>query len=94
MLFRSQTKYLQNGAYIRLKDLSLSYTIPQKIVTNLGISQLRVFASGQNLWEGTKLFEFLDPDTTGKRKSNGDLDTDGKVYPFSRSYSFGINLTF
>ena len=90
----TQTKYLQNGAYIRLKDLSLSYTIPQKIVTNLGISQLRVFASGQNLWEGTKLFEFLDPDTTGKRKSNGDLDTDGKVYPFSRSYSFGINLTF
>lgn len=98
---QTQTKYLQNGAYIRLKDLTVSYTIPQRLLSSIGVSQLKVFASGQNLWEGTKLFKFLDPDITGNRmtqnkdgKKAGDLDTDGKVYPFCRSYSFGVNLTF
>lgn len=89
-----QTKYLQDGAYIRLKDLSLSYTIPNRLTSKIGISEVRVFASGQNLWEASKLFEFLDPDIVGNRNSSGDLDTDGRAYPFSRAYSFGINLTF
>lgn len=98
---QTQTKYLQNAAYIRLKDLTLSYTFPKKWLTTLGVEQLRVFASGQNLWVGTKLYKYLDPDIVTTRRANskdnkivGDLNADGKVYPFSRTYSFGINLTF
>lgn len=89
-----QTKYLQNGAYIRLKDVTLSYSLPKAWLSRIGFSQLKVFVSGQNLWEATKLYKYLDPDITGKRKNNGDLDTDGKVYPFSRTYAVGLNLTF
>ncbi|MCD8184463.1 MAG: TonB-dependent receptor [Bacteroides sp.] len=96
-----QTKYLQNAAYIRLKDLTLSYTLPKSWLSNIGIEQLKIFASGENLFVGTKLFKYLDPDIVGNRRTDstegkkvGDLDSDGKVYPFSRSYSFGINLTF
>lgn len=91
---QAQTKYLQNAAYIRLKDLTLSYSIPTNLLAQVGIAQLKVFVSGQNLWEGTKLYKYLDPDAAGKRKSNFDLDTDYKIYPFTRSYSFGINVTF
>ncbi|WP_294534764.1 TonB-dependent receptor [uncultured Bacteroides sp.] len=96
-----QTKYLQNGAYIRLKDLTISYTLPKKWLSPVGIDQLKVFASGQNLWVGTKLFKYLDPDIVSTRRSKtdgdnlaGTLTSDGKAYPFSKTYSVGINLTF
>ena len=64
---QTQTKYLQNGAFIRL-----------------------------NLWEATGLYKYLDPDAVGRRDNNGNLkvDDNGSVYPFTRSYSFGINVTF
>lgn len=102
-----QTKYIQNGAYIRLKDVTLSYTIPKSLTNRIGIQQLKVYVSGQNLWEATGLYKYLDPDVVGSRQSStkdsngnevtvGSLATDsgGRVYPFTRSYSFGINVTF
>lgn len=89
-----QTKYLQNGAYIRLKDVTLSYTIPKKLTTRIGLDELKVYVSGQNLWETTKLYKYIDPDALSKRTNKGDLNSDGKIYPFTRSYSFGVNLTF
>ena len=93
---QTQTKYLQNGAYIRLKDVTLSYTVPKKFTTQFGIQALKVFVSGQNLWEATGLYRYLDPDAVGRRNNNGDLNLsdNGSVYPFTRSYSFGINVTF
>ena len=93
---QTQTKYLQNGAFIRLKDVTLSYTIPKALINKYGIGQLKVFVSGQNLWEATGLYKYLDPDAVGRRDNNGNLkvDDNGSVYPFTRSYSFGINVTF
>ncbi|WP_459189497.1 SusC/RagA family TonB-linked outer membrane protein [Parabacteroides sp. APC149_11_2_Y6] len=93
---QAQTKYLQNGAYIRLKDVTLSYTLPKRWISPIGVNQLKVFFSGQNLFEVTGLYKYLDPDIVGSRKDNGDLAVSdgGKVYPFTRSYSFGINVTF
>ncbi len=104
---QTQTKYLQNGAYIRLKNVTISYTIPKSLTTKFGVQQLKVYVSGQNLWEATGLYKYLDPDVVGLRNSSttdssgntvtlGSLATDsgGRVYPFTRSYSFGINVTF
>lgn len=104
---KEQTKYIQNGAYIRLKDVTLSYTIPKSLTNRIGIQQLKVYVSGQNLWEATGLYKYLDPDVVGSRQSstknsNGDTvtlgslatDSGGRVYPFTRAYSFGINVTF
>ena len=62
---QTQTKYLQNGAFIRLKDVTLSYTIPKALINKYGIGQLKVFVSGQNLWEATGLYKYLDPDAVG-----------------------------
>ena len=99
---QTQTKYLQNGAYIRLKDVTLSYTIPQSLTSRIGIQQLKIYVSGQNLWEATGLYKYLDPDVVGSRQTSssdgtvGDLavEAGGRVYPFTRAYSFGINVTF
>ena len=99
---QTQTKYIQNGAYIRLKDVTLSYTIPQSLTSRIGIQQLKIYVSGQNLWEATGLYKYLDPDVVGSRQTSssdgtvGDLavEAGGRVYPFTRAYSFGINVTF
>ena len=81
-----QTKYLQNAAYIRLKNITLGYTIPTVITSKWGISNLRVYFSGENLWTGTSLNSQFDPETIS---SNG-----GAAYPLSKTYSFGLSVTF
>ena len=48
-----QTRYLQNASYIRLKNLSLGYTLPQQINQKFFVSQMRLYISGDNLWTGT-----------------------------------------
>ena len=58
-----QTKYLQNAAYMRLKNLQIGYTLPRKIVQKMGVQNLRFFASGENLLTITDLVKFFDPET-------------------------------
>ena len=81
-----QTKYLQNAAYIRLKNITLGYTIPSVITSKWGISNLRVYFSGENLWTGTSLNKQFDPETISSNS--------GAAYPLSRTYSFGLSVTF
>ena len=81
-----QTKYLQNAAYIRLKNLTLGYTIPKDITNKWGINNLRVYFSGENLWTGTSLNKQFDPETISSDQ--------GAAYPLSRTYSFGLSVTF
>lgn len=83
---KTQSRYLQNGAYIRLKNLQLGYTLPKVISTKIGISKLRVFASGENLWTGTKLKETFDPEALGY--GNGSVG-----YPLSQTFSAGVSIT-
>lgn len=91
---QTQTKYLQDASYIRLRDLTIGYTLPQNWLKPMGISQLKVFVSGQNLWEATDFYKYVDPDMTANTSANGNFGGDMKAYPFCRSYSFGVNLTF
>jgi TonB-linked SusC/RagA family outer membrane protein len=80
-----QTKYLQDASYMRLKNLQLGYTIPQSLLSDVGISKLRFYVSGENLATITSLLKTIDPEFAG---------TDGKIYPLQRTWSFGLNLTF
>ncbi len=84
-----QTKYLQNAAYMRLKNLQIGYTLPRKIVQKMGIQNLRFFASGENLLTITDLVKFFDPETI----ESGSF-AHGYAYPLSRTYAFGLNITF
>lgn len=81
----TQTRYLQNSAYARLKNLTFGYTLPKKWTDKANIERLRLFFSGDNLCEITGLYKYykLDPECLG-----------GQMYPLQRSYSFGLNVTF
>jgi len=82
---RASTFFLQDGSYLRLKNLVFGYTIPEKLVKKIGIERLRFYFSGDNLFTSTK-FKGLDPERGG----SGDL----VQYPQNKIYSFGLNVTF
>lgn len=86
---KTQTRYLQDASYARLKNLQLGYTLPAHIASAMRISKLRVFVSGENLITITKLSDLFDPETIG-----GGNWGHGNVYPLSRTYAFGLSLTF
>lgn len=89
---QTQTRYLQNAAYIRLKNLQVGYTIPATITSHWGIENLRIFFSGENLWTGTGVKKQYDPETIGYDPNNWS-DYVGMSYPLSRTLSFGLNIT-
>lgn len=82
-----QSRYLQNAAYLRLKNLQIGYTIPRIITNKVGIDKLRFFVSGENLATWTKMTSIFDPETISGLSY-------GNVYPLSKTYSFGVNVTF
>lgn len=83
---QTQSRYLQNAAYIRLKNLQLGYTLPVKLTSRWGIRALRLYLSGENLWTGTSLVEQFDPETI----SGG---SGGIGYPLSKTLSCGLSIT-
>jgi len=95
-----QTGHMLNAAYLRLKNLTIGYTLPSAITERIGIGSLRIFASGENVLEFSELREYFDPETTNVNsntdptRSIGRSDGNGMTYPFQRSYSFGLNVRF
>lgn len=78
---RASTKYLQNGAYMRLKNITLAYTFPKALISKVSLNALKVFVSAENLATISSLPKGYDPE----RLSWG--------YPFYRTLSFGLNVT-
>ena len=85
---QAQTRYLQNAAYMRLKNLQLGYTLPKSVTHKLGIENVRFYVSGENLLTITSLSSTMDPETAGIGSQGG------TVYPLSRTYSFGVSINF
>jgi TonB-linked SusC/RagA family outer membrane protein len=85
---QTQTRYLLNAAYIRLKNLSLGYTLPQNITRKVFINGLRLYVSGENLWTGTKMAPMFDPEAIG-----GSNSTSGDYYPLQKMLSVGLSVT-
>ena len=85
---KTQTRYLQDASYIRLKNLQVGYSLPKNIVEKIGFQKIRFYFSGENLWTGTKLSSLFDPETFDDPKGWG-----GCVYPLNRTLSFGVNVT-
>lgn len=83
-----QTKYMLNGAYLRMKNLTVGYTLPAKLTNRWHISRIRVYVSADNLFEISALKKYFDPEAVTQSSSYG------YVYPFNRQYSFGVNVTF
>lgn len=80
-------KYLLDASYLRWKNLTIGYRLPGEIIQSLGLSQVRVYLSGENLMEWSEISDIVDPEAV---TNNGR----GYVYPFQRRYSLGINVQF
>ena len=104
-----QTRYLQNVAYICLKNLQFGYTLPQPIVSKAKLQNVRVYISAENLWCWSPLYKHTrdldvtniygsDPDLTDADMSsglNGNRGSgDGNSYPQMKSVSLGLSVTF
>ncbi len=83
-----QSRYLLNASYIRLKNLSIGYTLPQNLVAKWKLQNLRVFVTGENLWTGTGLTDLFDPETIASAPAGM------MKYPMSAVYSFGLSVTY
>lgn len=80
-----QTRFIQNAAYIRLKNISLSYNLPEKLIKKWGLDKMELYASGMNLWEYSKIHKPLDPET---------IQTGLIEFPMQRIITFGLNISF
>lgn len=91
---KTQTGYLQNAAYMRLKNFQIGYTLPNRWTQKAGMSNVRIFFSGENLFTVTGLPDGFDPETinTGYGATWGVQS--GKSYPLSRTFSTGISVNF
>lgn len=87
---QTQTAYLENAAYIRLKNFQLGYTLPTSLTQKVGISKARIFFSAENLFTLTGLPSGIDPETLGNNNDYGGQAN----YPLTRTFSTGISVNF
>ena len=89
-------RYLLNLAYLRLKSLTIGYTLPRKLTQKIMVNRLRAYATGENLFEFNKLRGVnIDPEidwTTGGTEN--DARAFGRSYPYRRTFSLGIQVVF
>jgi hypothetical protein len=80
-----QTKYLLSAAYLRVKNITLGYSLPADLLEKMHIQKLRFFVTGENIFEWSSIKKHIDPEATEGR---------GYAYPFHRKLSMGMNLSF
>lgn len=86
---QTQSKYVQNASYLRMKNLQVGYTLPEKLTRKFFVSNLRLYVSVDNLFTVTKLKKVFDPETIG----GGYNSSYGNAYPLARTWSFGLSLS-
>jgi TonB-linked SusC/RagA family outer membrane protein len=99
----AQTRYLQNVAYLRMKNIQIGYNLPAEWISRIGARSLRVYFSGENLFTYSPMYKIVKNtiDVENAVAADRDINTDpnsnpgdGYNYPLLKSFSFGINLTF
>lgn len=90
---RTSTRFLEDGSYLRMKNLTLGYTFDKSLVSKLKIRSLRIYASSQNLFTITKYSGF-DPEVSTFSDTNTAPGTDFLTFPQGKTYTFGINVGF
>ena len=90
---RWSDRYIEDGSYIRLKNLSLGYTFTKKALRSLGIESLRLYTNIQNLLTITG-YDGYDPEIGASTQSANVMGLDNGRYPSPTTYSFGLNISF
>lgn len=104
----NSTRYLLNAAYMRMKNLTVSYNFDKKLLKHIGISRLKLYVACDNLFTVTKLPKQFDPETLNQVNGMAGGTTteapgltspvvsngNGMVYPLNRNFVFGLDFTF
>ncbi|WP_423819698.1 TonB-dependent receptor [Salinimicrobium sp. TIG7-5_MAKvit] len=90
---RISTRFVEDGSYLRMKALTLSYNLPESLTEKLSISNLKLYATGENLFTITDYSGF-DPEVNAFGGSNTAMGVDFGTYPQTRNLILGLNLVF
>ena len=97
----AQTRYLQNVAYLRMKNIQLGYNLPSRWISRIGARSARIYFSGENLYTYSPMYKIVKNtiDVENAVPADQDLNNnatngDGYNYPLLKSFSFGVNLGF
>ncbi|SEA20204.1 TonB-linked outer membrane protein, SusC/RagA family [Porphyromonadaceae bacterium KH3R12] len=88
---RESDRFIENGDFVRLRQLQLGYTLPITVSQKLHLDKLRFYLSGENLFTITS-YSGIDPEFSRSSVLNSGVDR--HIYPFTRSYTVGLQLTF
>lgn len=95
------TRHMLNAGYARLKNLTVGYTFPRAFARTLNVNSIRIFFSGENLFEWSEVGNLFDPESINDNLVRFDPGASpdrivgkGFAYPFQRSYSMGLNVNF
>lgn len=86
--------YIEDGSYLRVKTITFGYTLPKKTMQRIGLSSLRIYASGTNLITFTNYYGGYDPEVSIMGKNGVGAGMDNGSYPTSKLFLFGLNLNF
>jgi TonB-linked SusC/RagA family outer membrane protein len=93
-----QTRYLQDASYIRLKNLTIGYSLPASVTSRWKISNFRVYLTGQNLWTYSPMYKVtknFDPEVIeGSDPEINSGGGDGFSYPMQKTFTLGLNIGF
>jgi TonB-linked SusC/RagA family outer membrane protein len=94
-----QTNYLLNAAYLRFKNLTIGYTVSPTLLNKYSIKGLRIYFSAENITEWSAVKNYFDPETINQNQYTNPTSSPGRAgngltYPFQRSFSGGLQLTF
>jgi len=88
---RESDRFVEKANYIRLRQLQIGYALPTSLLKSIHIDRLRIYVSGENLFTITP-YSGVDPEFSRAKVLNSGIDK--HIYPFTRSYVFGLQLTF
>jgi hypothetical protein len=77
-----------------LKNVTLSYDLPQLLVRKIGLAGGQIYLSGMNLWEASKIHDPLDPEQLHQNVLSGENFNGAQEYPIQRIYSLGLSISF
>jgi TonB-linked SusC/RagA family outer membrane protein len=86
-------RYVEDGSYVRLKNVTLGYSVPSSLINRIGVTKLRAYVSGTNLITLTK-YTGYDPEVSAYNRNDAMIGVDLSNYPTARTITFGIDVTF
>ncbi len=90
---RVSNRWIEDGSFLRLKNLTIGYKLPNQVLESLNVDKLRVYLAGTNLLTFTN-YSGIDPEIGENNNSVLFSGIDQRIYPVARTYTFGLNLTF